>query len=312
MKKNLTHSLHQFLLHENDADIINTQILEECFEVDEKTLFSNELVLKTEFEGSEFLSNPKARNKLIQIANSISRSRKNKLYEKQKAKGKLKILAEGDSWFEYPLRRVEDTLDHLGRYYAVKSIAGGGDELRNMFGTVSYKDMIRNENPSFFLLSAGGNDFLGSNFETFINDKADTFKKNYLKDLFYKELESISLILQMFFKKILQIDAELKILIHGYDYVIPTLSKRKRTLGSILHACNITDPEEQRETIKMVIDEYNEMLEKLCSQYKEQVYHIDLRNTIKENQWYDEIHPNSKGYLDLSIHFMQKIEKLSV
>lgn len=316
MKKNLIFSLETLLLAPNwEADNLNTQILEDCFELDENLFFSNHLVLKSEFENTEFYQNPKIRKQILNVANSLSRSRKNRLYEAQKSKGKIRILAEGDSWFEYPLKKIQDTLDHLGRYYAVKSIAGGGDELRHMFRTAEYIEIIKRENPAFFLISAGGNDFLGNAFDKFLRKpelttSANSSPNSYLNDLFHSELKALSQIFEVFFHKILQADPNITILIHGYDYILPQISKKKKNLGNILENLQITEFSLQKDILKCLIDEFNLMLQQISSKFAEKVQYVDLRNTIQTHHWHDEIHPNSKGYLDISIKFMKKIDSL--
>lgn len=80
------------------------------------------------------------------------------------------ILAEGDSWFQFPrvLRRIDgvkDIIDWLMKKenYAVKSLAAGGDWLSNIFNVGEYVEELPKVQPDVFLLSGGGNDMIGSN-----------------------------------------------------------------------------------------------------------------------------------------------------
>lgn len=86
------------------------------------------------------------------------------------------LVAEGDSWFQFPGRRVsvfglwrihvdavKDILDHLiaGGRYCVHSLAAGGDWLIQMLRAEDYVEPLSQIEPDVFLFSGGGNDLLG-------------------------------------------------------------------------------------------------------------------------------------------------------
>ncbi len=71
------------------------------------------------------------------------------------------IVAEGDSWFQYPFF-VTDIVDHLLRNgRAVCSLAAGGDWIGNMVYEDQYITELTNYQPEVFLISGGGNDLVG-------------------------------------------------------------------------------------------------------------------------------------------------------
>jgi len=74
------------------------------------------------------------------------------------------ILAEGDSWFEFPVF-LRDIVDWLGRRedYAVFSLAKGSDWLSNMIYQGEYIEELPIHSPDAFLISGGGNDLVGGN-----------------------------------------------------------------------------------------------------------------------------------------------------
>lgn len=85
---------------------------------------------------------------------------------------RVSVVAEGDSWFQYPTLRVlgfrvrdvvKDIIDHLlGRDdVCLKSIAAGGDWLSNMLHSREYLPELSTLEPEAFLFSGGGNDMLG-------------------------------------------------------------------------------------------------------------------------------------------------------
>ena len=74
------------------------------------------------------------------------------------------ILAEGDSWFEFPIF-VEDIIDWLSKRedYAIYSMAFGGDWLANIMYQGEYIEGLPVHTPDAFLISGGGNDMVGGN-----------------------------------------------------------------------------------------------------------------------------------------------------
>ncbi|MEL6672577.1 MAG: hypothetical protein AAFR61_10310 [Bacteroidota bacterium] len=160
---------------------------------------------------SGIFNNSEADEGQLGIFNEKDRARRNKHFFKVMNKGfrdqkntqNVVILAEGDSWFEFPrvsLRKirlpwigwdpVRDIVDHLmdlprlirlirkkikntqdtpanlnqqNRAFAVKSLAAGGDWLSNMIHGAEYIEELRAISPDVFLFSGGGNDLLGNN-----------------------------------------------------------------------------------------------------------------------------------------------------
>jgi lysophospholipase L1-like esterase len=254
------------------------------------------------------------RGLFLDIANSISRKKKNKRYKEQLAAGKRRILAEGDSWFEHPHPSVDEILTHLGKYYAVYSLAAGGDVLRNMFARPDYLAAIETEKPEILLLSGGGNDILGSQFRGFLNAyTAGTAGENsarFINALFHSEINSLENIYTTICKKVLTDYPKLQIILHGYDYVIPLSVTNKGWLGRYMIEKNITDQVDKNALIKYILDIFNEMLTRVAAAFPDNVHYIDVRNTVPTNRWYDEIHPTSDGFQDIALKFMKVIDDI--
>lgn len=76
------------------------------------------------------------------------------------------LLAEGDSWFQFPkiyiTDVVKDIIDHLieDKQIAVKSLAAAGDWLSNIFYSGDYVEELPKISPDAFLISGGGNDLV--------------------------------------------------------------------------------------------------------------------------------------------------------
>lgn len=76
--------------------------------------------------------------------------------------GNKVILAEGDSWFGFPLF-IKDITNHLLKNpnYNIYSIAYAGDWLSNIIYEGKYVEKLSAFTPDVFLISGGGNDLVG-------------------------------------------------------------------------------------------------------------------------------------------------------
>jgi hypothetical protein len=164
----------------------------------------------------------------------------------------LVIVAEGDSWFQFPVF-IKDIIDWLtirNPHYAIYSIAFAGDWLTNMIYEGKYIEELSIHAPDVFLLSAGGNDLVGSNrialmvdlnagypkYKTVADipnldevndqDKAEIFE---IQSLINKEFYSFLLVLELQYRKIISsINNKYKdmmVITHGYDFSIPSYSR---------------------------------------------------------------------------------------
>lgn len=95
----------------------------------------------------------------------IRQKRYYKKVNNQKAGKKyVRIYAEGDSWFQFPVF-VKDIIDWLDERdnYLIYSDAYGGDWITNIIYEGQYVEGLKTHNPDVFLISGGGNDLVGNN-----------------------------------------------------------------------------------------------------------------------------------------------------
>lgn len=120
--------------------------------------------------GNEQINKIAALAPVMAKVDALKNSRRNTLFFK-KVKGTFRtdiknkvILAEGDSWFNYPVL-LSDVIDWISMEdnLAVYSLASGGDWLMNMISAKKYIEHLSIINPDVFLISGGGNDLVGSN-----------------------------------------------------------------------------------------------------------------------------------------------------
>lgn len=253
-------------------------------------------------------------------ANSISRRKRNKKYKKiiKAYPNRVRIVSEGDSWFQHPLPKVKDIIDHLIPHYAIYSLGAGGDVLRNMFQNPEYVDAIEREEPHIFLISAGGNDILDKKqFKRFLNEFSEVEEapagrrpKRFLKDAFFDELDKLESIYQAICQKLQISHPALQIFTHCYDYIIPNNPDAERSeswLGDGMNEKDITRTVDQKVIIRYMIDRFAAKMKALDKKFSN-VHFIDTRKIVRKDQWFDEIHPDTKGFQDIAIEFQKAID----
>jgi lysophospholipase L1-like esterase len=225
-------------------------------------------------------------------------------------------VAEGDSWFQYPLL-VKDILDHLYRVYAIRSYAKAGETLENYMMDREYLEAVEKEEARFFLVSGGGNDILGAKFRESLRDEpdpADNTPKRYLNEKFFEKVNTLRIWYKDMFTELLQLHPNLHILTHSYDYIIPadTQAEPKKTswLGRYMIEKNIQPQAEREALIRFIVDAFNDKLKEVVQEFSPRVSYINVRGLTTRNNWFDEIHPTNDGFRLIADRFITEIERI--
>lgn len=249
-------------------------------------------------------------------ANSIETLARKRLYKRLKNTNRTRIVAEGDSWFQYPIL-VQDTLDHLYRLYAIRNFSEAGDTLENYMKEREYVDAIAEEEAVFFLVSGGGNDILGKQFRGSLRDTPDpddNTPRRYLNETFFSKLENLETWYKEMFTELKIKYPRLRILTHSYDYIIPVDTdihpKKTSWLGKYMIEKNIRPQEEREALIKFMVDQFNIHLENAVREFPDFVSYINVRGLVARDSWYDEIHPTNAGFKLVADRFVTEIERL--
>ncbi|HCL56027.1 MAG TPA: hypothetical protein DHW82_03340 [Spirochaetia bacterium] len=265
-------------------------------------------------EESELLEEPMDKKEDIgffkMVKNNINR-RVKKIREEQyfllkQKPGAIRIVSEGDSWFQHPF--VHDIIDYLIDWgYAMRCFSDAGDQLANMVFQSEFLEALKTENPRLFLLSGGGNDFLApSVFETLVMSKAPYL----IKDKLEEKMVSIKANIEALLTQIHGVLPELPVLMHGYDYVIPSNLSLFVWIYPVLVSKGITERQTQKYIVQCLIDRFNEVLIEVEKNYPGRFYYTDIRGTVFENEWYDEIHPNDNAFERISEKVERKIREI--
>ncbi|GAB3934583.1 hypothetical protein GCM10028804_52210 [Larkinella terrae] len=232
---------------------------------------------------------------------------------------RVRMVAGGDSWFQYPL--LSDIVDYLARVYSVNCTSGVGKSLKKYIENSKFLETIAQVSPRYFLLSGGGTHFFGEEFSTYIREKGaktESAPQGYLTDAFKAALDELESDLNRLFRLIRLRNEKVRVLVHGYDYLIPdaaeTQSGKTGLISKTLNERGIMDLAEQKNLIRLMVDGFNERLQRAAAGY-ENVTYIDLRGTLRPateqlKYWYDEFNPNDKGFLSIATKYAQLIGKL--
>lgn len=227
---------------------------------------------------------------------------KDYLQHKQKRIGSKRIIVEGDSWGQNPL--VKDIVDHLqkDKRFSVLSFARAGDELIDMTTVKEYQkllDQVKSEQPHYFFLSAGGNDFLG-NITRFLNvvnlPKTDDL---FFNTLFKDKLISVKAAYLKLIRDVLEHHPEIeKIVLHGYDYPIPCYTRFSSVtglwLGKPMLDYGLKDKNDHKRVVKFLIDTLEVTLKEVAKHpaSKGKVRILNFKGMAGGAfNWFDEIHP---------------------
>ncbi len=229
------------------------------------------VVLKRIFDTNLVANKAAIEEGLLGRLNLKETKRRSKQYDKVRKKEypirsnrKYVILAEGDSWFQFPriygISLTRDILNHLARekQFLLKTLASAGDWLSNLLRAGDYIEELPKLNPDVLLISGGGNDLVGADriaqmvsvpshnvrteeFQLLMDDLfesrsgAPDFKEHIYKDgqKFIEEefidfLNIVFIQYYLLFNALTNMDkyANMLIFTHGYDYCYPRLKTR--------------------------------------------------------------------------------------
>jgi hypothetical protein len=241
------------------------------------------------------------------------------------------IVAEGDSWFEYP--NAEDLLVRLGERYAVLSLAKAGDSFAEVTGAGDELFPTLNNPPAgkdfhIVLLSLGGNEVMGR-IEDFVHPyQYGRPDAEYIKPEFAAMLAGVEKKFGALLQRVIDNGTQ-HVILHGYDYPHPIYPPEpgegpngSQWIGPPLkNLRNIGTITTYRYIANTMLRDFNAMLARVASdaQYQGRVHVIRLLGTIGErdtnkgaNQdlWFDEIHGTEEGFARLARKFEPIIDQV--
>jgi lysophospholipase L1-like esterase len=240
------------------------------------------------------------------------------------------LVAEGDSWFDYPFHDVLEELEDR-HAYDVESVAHHGDPIEEMaYGGNQLEELTRRIEkvlrrgtvPKAILLSGGGNDIAGDEFGMLLNHAnsaiaglndsiVDGVINQRVRTAYITILSAITEICKQKAGKVLPI------LVHGYDYPVPDGRGFLGGWGPLpgpwlepgFREKGFADLPRRITIAHDLIQRFNVMIAGLPPLPAfAHVRFVDLRNTLRtDNQykkwWANELHPTDRGFQAVAERF---------
>ena len=249
------------------------------------------------------------------------------------------LIAEGDSWFDYPFYDVLQNLEGLFDY-KVESTAHKGDTLESMVYDLQQLSSLAlkmsrlasaKKKPVAILLSGGGNDIAGPELSILLNHAKSNLpqplNESIVVGVFDVRLRMsyLTLIQAVTDLSIKYFDVPLPVLIHGYDYPVPD---GRGFLGGggflpgpwfkpYFEAKGYSDIQKNAETLRTLVDRFNAVLASIPKEngYKHVCY-VQVTGTLSaelsgprpyDRDWGNELHPTRSGFREVARKFQKTL-----
>jgi len=224
------------------------------------------------------------------VVNQFVSARRDILYQRALEEGRTPIALVGDGWLNYPLI-LNDIGDQLSEDYAVLSLANAG----NCIEAALARDIEVPPEVEFVLISAGLCELFGDDGVAAV--VADpSAGDSPLAGAAERKLGSVEAKLEILIDSLIIDAPDSQIAIHGYDYLPPI--QPYHSLGKQLAARGYQGAA-ATEISRQIIDEFNEIVSALAAE-RPRVSFIDLRGSLSNQEWYDQLFPTNEGFKKLS------------
>ena len=248
-------------------------------------------------------------------------------------KQNLRILAEGDSWFEYPLpvTHGDGVIYQLQKLlgYAIANMAHHGLEVEQMMGLSLRQEIItRLSDPRVtfdaLLFSGGGNDIVGDQFCIWLKDAPPVPPPMQMLDM--NAVNSALAILEAEYRELVDIrdqySPQTVIFVHAYDFppitgigvcregpwLKPSLDYAYKHLGVAK-----PDPNDEFVVVKTLMQMFGAMLDRIAADATVQKFIVvPTQGTLTPNasDWQNEIHPSSIGFTKIAQKFQTSLQSV--
>jgi hypothetical protein len=213
-------------------------------------------------------------------------------------------LAEGDSWMNLPpLIRPKAIADRMksNAHYKVRKIARWGHTAERMATDRQYIDALPKYKPTYFLLSAGGNDMQnGLEAKTFVRRyDAATPTAPFLTQVGTAGLARVGSWVASMLNDVRTAAPAVRVLLLGYDFPRPHVDRGKY-IGRHLRDLGYP-PADWDLVASSVLDSLNAILSAEAA--KAGCVFVDLRHASDAYTWIDDMHPGTGGFTEMTARF---------
>lgn len=223
--------------------------------------------------------------------------------------GELRVLAEGDSWFDYPkiLGTGGGVVSHLSSMAGIRilNMAHYGDEVRAMMGLEQrqrLEGLLRDRELGTFdvlLFSGGGNDIVGDHMVLWTRRFREGMPLEDAVDV--ERFRDVMAMVEMGYRDLVAIRDELSpethIVTHSYDFPTPS-TKGVCGVGPWLKPSLDYKgwKNGQGGIVRAMLAEFDRLLRSLAASAP-RVTHVSTQGLLApSSDWHNEIHPNRAGY----------------
>lgn len=245
-------------------------------------------------------------------------------------KENLRILAEGDSWFDYPLPvpHGDGVIYQLQKLlgYAIANMAHYGLEVEQMMGLSIRQEIIsRLRDPQVkydaLLFSGGGNDIVGDQFCIWLKDAPPVVPPAHLLDV--SAVNAALAILEAEYRELVDIrdqySPQTVIFVHPYDF--PPITGKgvcgkgpwlKPSLDYVYKHLGVANPDPNDEfvVVKTLMQMFGAMLNRVAADSKcPRFVVVPTQGTLtpSSSDWQNEIHPSSSGFAKIAQKFQSSL-----
>lgn len=335
----------EYLALVRDPDTSDERILELSIVRRGKTAFAPELL--PDPDKVAMSAEEQELESAMTIGNSLARWRRGAAFLRRRRAGDRRpvLVAEGDSWFQFPIL-IRETVDQLSDDYNIWCISAAGDTASNMvYGRPEYVAELRRFGAEVrgFLFSAAGNDIIGEDPVTERSSLFDIVKPFNGRPNDITGHVNVSVLgerlsyLRRTYGDVIRSARQalpegpggrpLPIFIHGYDYCFPypwgpndhrspSYAARDEWLGSVFDARGIGAEHAQlrRDVIALLIDSLYDMLREFSGDSTQTgIWLVDCRHAMPTlTDWADEIHGTSEGFGKVASRFKDTLRAAGI
>lgn len=236
----------------------------------------------------------------------------------------LNLIAQGDSWFDYPLPLMSPSdvianLKSMPLAPIILSLAHYGEAAEDMLGVTKLHRLLAQLNAGddgsqydAILFSGGGNDLAGDQFRLWLADAARV-NKDPSQGLQGARVDAVLGIVKAAYQdlilardKVAQAQGRsIPIFVHSYDYAIPS-GVGVCTVGPWLKPGlddRGWDKETGRGIVKQLLTRFADLLDQLQAEHADFI-HVHTQGTLTAGQWANELHPTPAGFAAISVKFV--------
>jgi hypothetical protein len=242
----------------------------------------------------------------------------------------LVILAQGDSWFDYPLtgnglpiadtdviaqlRRIGDmppTILNLAHHGDAATDEMSFPKQERIIAALRDKANWLDGRPDSILFSAGGNDIAGDQFCIFL-DFNDGKALGLNNDRFGKALGMVEACYLDLFALRDRVVPDVPIFGHCYDFPIPNGAHPPCAgpwLKPSLDFCNWSVAQE-KSIVHEALAAFRDMLRRLESEPRNNFHMVDTQGVLTSEEWANELHPEPVGFQKIAQKFADSLEQV--